>query len=120
MRRLASAQPVSGKEDRVVRRRNPEQGGTDRLPDAILKSGTLPAMASGRDLPLPKMIRFVEIVISPVMEMAVGLAAFHCSLTDAARAEAAASIAVATSVSRRGRKFMYRLFRSSDSRRFPT
>ena len=66
-------------------------------------------------MPLPKVTRLAEIVISPVMEMAVVLAAFHCSLTDAARAEDAASIAVATSVGRRGRKFTYRLIRSRNS-----
>jgi hypothetical protein len=71
-----------------------------------LKSGTLPAAASGRDAPLPKVIRLAEIVISPVMEMAVVLAAFHCSLTEAARVKDAASIAVAKSVGRRGRKFV--------------
>jgi hypothetical protein len=37
MRRLASAQPVSGKEDRVVRRGYPEQGGTDGLPGVYLE-----------------------------------------------------------------------------------
>ena len=37
MRRLAFAQPVSGKEDRVVRRGYPEQGGADGLPDVYLE-----------------------------------------------------------------------------------
>jgi hypothetical protein len=40
------------------------------------------------------------------MEMAAVLTAFHSSVTDAARANDAASIAVATSVGRRGRKFV--------------
>ena len=57
------------------------------LPSALSKSGALPAAANGSEVPLPNVIRSTAIVISPVIELAVVLTAFHCSITDADHAE---------------------------------